>query len=104
MAGYALSKQNPITMHHIIPILQGGKTTLENGSNISNLAHTGIHIISDDNYYNAQFIVDYLLYYKEFRDNKARLMFAKWLKSELIKLECVETLTQDNLLMYKRRR
>lgn len=104
MAGYVLSKQNPLTMHHIIPLSEGGKTTFENGSNISNLAHTGIHIVSYDDYVKAREIIDYLLYYKEFKDNQARLDFAIWLRNEITKLEYVETLTKDKLLMYKRRR
>lgn len=104
MAGYVLSKQNPLTMHHIIPLSEGGKTTLENGSNVSNLAHTGIHIVSYDDYVKAREIIDYLLYYKEFKDNQARLDFAIWLRNEITKLEYVETLTKDKLLMYKRRR
>ena len=104
MAGYVLSKQNPLTMHHIIPLSEGGKTTLENGSNVSNLAHTGIHIVSYDDYVKAREIIDYLLYYKEFKDNQARLDFAIWLRNEITKLDYVETLTKDKLLMYKRRR
>lgn len=104
MTGYVLSKQNPLTMHHIIPLSEGGKTTFENGSNISNLAHTGIHIVSYDDYVKAREIIDYLLYYKEFKDNQARLDFAIWLRNEITKLEYVETLTKDKLLMYKRRR
>lgn len=103
MAGYDISKQNPITMHHIIPISQGGKTTLRNGSNVSNLAHTGVHVVSDDNYVKAKEIIDYIFYYKEFRDNKARLDFAIWLRNEVAKLDYVEVLTKDKLLMYKRR-
>lgn len=104
MAGYSLSRQNPLTMHHIIPLSEGGKTTLENGSNISNLAHTGIHIVSYDDYIKAREIIDYLLYYKEFKDDQARLDFAIWLRNEITKLDYVETLTKDKLLMYKRRR
>lgn len=104
MAGYVLSKQNPLTMHHIIPLSEGGKTTFENGSNISNLAHTGIHIVSYDDYVKAREIIDYLLYYKEFKDDQARLDFAIWLRNEITKLDYVETLTKDKLLMYKRRR
>lgn len=104
MAGYVLSKQNPLTMHHILPLCEGGKTTLENGSNVSNLAHTGIHIVSYDDYVKAREIIDYLLYYKEFKDNQARLDFAIWLRNEITKLDYVETLTKDKLLMYKRRR
>ena len=104
MAGYVLSKQNPLTMHHIIPLSEGGKTTLENGSNVSNLAHTGIHIVSYDDYVKAREIIDYLLYYKEFKDNQARLDFAIWLRNEITKLDYVETLTKDKLLIYKRRR
>ena len=104
MAGYVLSKQNPLTMHHIIPLSEGGKTNFENGSNISNLAHTGIHIVSYDDYVKAREIIDYLLYYKEFKDDQARLDFAIWLRNEITKLDYVETLTKDKLLMYKRRR
>src|SRR5574344_662921 len=76
MAGYSLSRNNPLTMHHIIALSDGGKTTFDNGSNISNLAHCGIHIVSDDDYKKKKIIIDYLLYFKNHPDKKISIEFA----------------------------
>lgn len=103
MAGYSLSRYNPLTMHHIIPLSDGGKTIFENSSNISNLAHSGVHIVSDDNYKKKKIIIDYLLYFKNHPDKKISIEFADWLVEELEKLEYREVLTKDKLLIYKRR-
>lgn len=103
MAGYKVSRYNPLTMHHIIALKDGGKSIFENSSNISNLAHSGIHVVSDDNYRKAQQIIDYLFYFKEHPDILATKQFAEWLKQEIINLEYTETMSRDKLLIYKRR-
>ena len=103
MAGYTVMRQNPLTMHHIIPLRSGGLTIFENSSNITSLPHSGIHVVSDDNYRKAQQIIDYLFYFKEHPDILATKQFAKWLKQEIINLEYKEYMTKDKLLIYKRR-
>lgn len=104
MAGYTVTKNNPLTMHHIIPLCKGGKSTIENSSNISILAHSGIHIVSHDDYIKEKRIIEYLLYFKEHPDEKISKEFAQWLKNEIINLEYEETMTKNGLLMYKRRK
>ena len=104
MAGYTVIKQNPLTMHHIIALSKGGKTTFENGSNITSLPHSGIHIISDDNYKKEKQIIDYLFCFKEHPDLIAAKQFAEWLKNEIKQLEYTEYLTKSKTLIYKRRK
>lgn len=103
MAGYKVSRYNPLTMHHIIALKNGGKSIFENSSNISSLAHSGIHIVSDDNLTKSKQIIDYLYYFKLHRDIAASIEFAQWLKQEIINLEYKEYMTKDKLLVYKRR-
>lgn len=103
MAGYELSKHNILTMHHIIALSHGGKTTFENSSNISILAHSGIHIVSDDNLTKSKQIIDYLYYFKVHRDIAASMEFAQWLEKEVHDLDYEEHITKNKLLIYKRR-
>jgi hypothetical protein len=103
MAGYKVSRYNPLTMHHIIALKDGGKSIFENSSNISNLAHCGIHIVSNDDLVKAKKIIDYLFYFKEHPEFIATRQFAEWLKQEIINLEYTETMSRDKLLIYKRR-
>lgn len=103
MAGYEIRKENPLTMHHIKPKYLGGKTTLENASNITLLPHSGIHVVSFDSSLKARQIQDYLYYFKQTHDIEATKDFAQWLKYELYKLEYTECVTRDKTLVYKRR-
>ena len=103
MAGYKVSRYNPLTMHHIIALKDGGKSIFENSSNISNLAHCGIHIVSNDDLVKAKKIIDYLFYFKEHPEFITTRQFAEWLKQEIINLEYTETMSRDKLLIYKRR-
>lgn len=104
MAGYDISRQNPLTMHHIKPKYLGGKTTMENASNITLLPHSGIHVVSFDSSLKAQQIQDYIYYFKQTHDLEATKDFAQWLKYELYKLEYTECETKAHTLVYKRRK
>lgn len=103
MGGYVVSRNNPLTMHHIIPLKWGGKTIFENSSNISNLGHCGIHIVSDDSNRKAKEIIDYLLNFKEHPNIIASKQFKEWLENEVRKLDYIETMSKGKLLIYKRR-
>lgn len=103
MLGYEVSKHNPLTMHHIIPLHDGGKTNFENSSNASYLGHGGIHILSDDDYRKEQYIQDYLHYFKQTSDYVARKEFYLWIVREVHEMEYEEVLHKGKLLMYKRR-
>lgn len=43
--GGKVSKENPLTLHHIIPVREGGKTTIENGALISLQKHTEFNVL-----------------------------------------------------------
>lgn len=103
MGGYVVCKNNPLTMHHIIPLKEGGRTIFENSSNITHLPHSGIHIVSDNDNKKAKQIIDYLLYFKEHPDIVAAKQFKEWLENEVKRLDYTETITKDKLLIYKRR-
>lgn len=104
MAGYNISRQNPLTMHHIKPKYLGGKTTFENASNVTLLPHSGIHVVSFDSSLKAQQIQDYFRYIKETNDITATKQFADWLRYEIYKLEYTECETKGHTLVYKRRK
>lgn len=102
MAGGVITKSNILTMHHIVRRFDGGKTNIYNGSLIAHLEHSGIHILSDRSIVKGNAIKDYLRYYKEFRDDLAKLQFHMWLESEVNKCGFEEYYTKDKLLIYKR--
>ncbi len=104
MCGYKLMKSNPMTMHHIIPKSWGGKTNLENGSNVTYLPHTGVHILYDDDKNKARKIIEYLRYFKEHPDLELSREFARWLDGELREMEYAPTMTKGKVLVYKRRK
>jgi len=101
MAGGEVSKQNPLTMHHIIRRRDKGRTNTYNGSNIANMEHSGIHILGDRSIVKYKTISDYLQEYKELRDEVMRLQFHMWLVSEVEKEGFEEYITKGKLLMYK---
>ena len=101
MAGYKIMRSNPLTMHHIIPLSWGGKTSLINGSNITFLPHTGVHILYDDDKNKAKKIIEYLRYFKEHPDLELSREFARWLDNELREMEYTPTMTNGKVLVYK---
>lgn len=103
MCGYKLMRSNPLTMHHIIPLSWGGKTTIINGSNVTNLPHTGIHILYDDDKAKAKKIIEYLRYFKEHPEALIAREFAEWLDKECREMDCIPTMTRGKVLVYKRR-
>lgn len=100
MAGYSLSKNNILTVHHIIEVSNGGRSTIENSSNISVLAHSGIHILSQDDYRKRQQIINYLKQYKNCPQEQMRLDFADWLQYNVTEMGFKQLLTKDKLLVY----
>ena len=103
MAGYEITENNPLILHHIIPLKLGGRSVFENSAIVTNLAHTGIHIVSYDSDRRARDIVNYLLDFKDKPDIVALKQFSKWLEDELNRLDYVECLTKNNILIYRRR-
>lgn len=103
MAGYTLSRSNPLTMHHIVPLSWGGRTTLENSSNITFLPHTGIHVLYDDDKQKAKKIMEYLYCFKEHPDEWIVMEFKQWLENELFQMDYIPTQTRGKVMVYKRR-
>lgn len=102
MAGYTLSRNNPLTMHHITPLRDGGKTDFDNSSIISYLGHAAIHKLDYD-YRKKDYIQEYLHYYKETQDEKARMDFYRWITDEMAYMGYQPTLSSSKLLIYVRR-
>lgn len=103
MCGFEITKQNPLTMHHIIPKSENGKGTIENSSNVTHLPHSGLHVIYDDDPIKKKQIIDYLRYYKQTKDLLACKQFHDWLINEMINYGYEQYETKDKLLVYKRR-
>lgn len=104
MAGFDISIENPLTMHHIIWRCDGGQTNEQNSSNISSLPHSGIHAVSEDNKKRKKEIIEYLFYFKLHPDIDSSKQFSKWLQNELYQLEYEEYMTANKTLIYKRRK
>ena len=64
MAGTPITLRNILTVHHIVPVREGGKTTLENCVNFGHLYHSGVHVI--EHYYPRVYweYMRYLIYAK----------------------------------------
>lgn len=43
--GFKITKENPLTYHHIIKEEDGGNKTIDNGALLTNLAHSYLHMI-----------------------------------------------------------
>lgn len=104
MAGYDIGENNPIILHHTIPLASGGRRTFENTAIITTLAHSGIHLVSYDSKQRAREIVNHLLAFKNNQDVLVLKQFSEWLKEEVDRLGYVESLTKNNLLIYRRNR
>lgn len=102
MCGFVVTKQNPLTMHHIIPKSDGGKGTIENSSNVTNLPHVGIHILYNDDPRKKKLIIDYLRYYKATKDELARLDFYEWFTQQMIEYEYEPVEGKNKILTYRK--
>lgn len=103
MCGYEISRQNPLSMHHILPKSEGGRTTFENSANVTILPHSGLHVLYHDSKQKEKYIMEYLHCFKETHDIQATLEFAKWLKQCMYEMEYTVVKTKGKLLTYKRR-
>lgn len=61
---YKLTRENPLTFHHIKPKRDGGKATEENGALLSRYAHDDFNILENMYPELAKEINEYLLIYK----------------------------------------
>lgn len=103
MAGYDVSKRNPLTFHHIVRRSQGGPCSIYNGAVVTHLPHSGIHIISDEDINIERMIQAYFCFYKETKDIDVLREFKQWLEKELALRDFEPQLTKNKLLVYKRR-
>ena len=72
MLGEPISKENYITLHHILKKQFNGATTIDNGALLSRLMHQDLHFIENWYYNEADYINEYLKYYKATRDELER--------------------------------
>lgn len=72
MLGEPLSKENYITLHHIVKRVLKGATTIENGALLSRFMHEDLHWLEHWYYGEYGYINEYLKYYKETKDNEER--------------------------------
>ena len=78
--GEPLTKENYITLHHIIAERNKGKTNIENGALLSRLMHQNLHFIENWYYSEYDYINEYLKYYKETRDDEERKRMNAYVK------------------------
>lgn len=78
--GEPLTKENYITLHHIIAERNKGKTNIENGALLSCLMHQNLHFIENWYYGEYDYINEYLKYYKETRDDEERKRMNAYVK------------------------
>lgn len=71
--GGTISKKNALTCHHIVPISNGGPTTIDNIALVARLEHDMINILTRERPLIAREINEYLLYFKQTRDMLERM-------------------------------
>lgn len=65
MYGGIITNLNPLTFHHCFKLKRDGGTATEyNGSSATRLSHSGIHIISEDDWKWDKYIKEYIREYK----------------------------------------
>ena len=72
MLGEPLSKENYLTLHHILKKQYKGATTIENGALLSRLMHQDLHFIEHWYYGEYGYLNEYLKYYKATRDEEEK--------------------------------
>jgi len=75
-----LTKENYITLHHLIKRQFNGPTTIENGALLSRLMHQYLHFIEHWYYGEYDYLNEYLRYYKETRDEEEKGRMNKYVK------------------------
>ena len=70
--GEPLTKENYITLHHILKKQYKGATTIDNGALLSLFMHQDLHFIENWYYNEYDYVNDYLRYYKETRDEQEK--------------------------------
>lgn len=78
--GEPLTKENYITLHHIIAERNKGKTNIENGALLSLFMHQDFNFIENWYYNEADYINEYLKYYKATRDEEEKGRMNKYVK------------------------
>lgn len=106
MLGGNITLYNPLTVHHIVRRKEGGITTLENTSLITNQSHVATHIISEDDMKAKQKLINYLREYKAALEHvrlDMRVEMSNYISKRMEEMDYIPHFTKDNILIYKRR-
>lgn len=81
MLGEEITKDNYITLHHLIKVCDNGKTNIENGSLLGRYMHQNLHNIIENYYFKEyKYINEYLKYYKATKDEEEKQRMNKYVK------------------------
>ena len=72
------SESNPLTLHHIKSVCNGGVDTVKNGALLTEGMHWLFNMIELKDPETAKFINEYFQYYKETKDEDARKRMSKF--------------------------
>ena len=100
--GGTVCNQNPYTLHHIIPVRDGGKTSEQNGALLCRLQHDMLNEIEIEYIKKAKEINEYFTYFKESKDINA-LKDMKYYVEDLIKRMGFQVEEQGKIYRLKRR-
>lgn len=67
-----INRKNPLTLHHINPIRNGGKTTLDNLIYLARLQHDMFNLIESKDRHTAEYLTEYFYRFKQFPDMELR--------------------------------
>jgi hypothetical protein len=79
MAGDTPTKANYLTVHHLVPVRNGGRTILVNLALLSRLSHDKFNVIEIYKPRTAKEINDELRHYKAYRDELIRVQLYNYM-------------------------
>lgn len=86
MAGDKPTVTNYLTVHHLVPVRNGGRTILVNLALLSRLSHDKFNVIERYKPKTADEINGELRYYKAYRDELAREQLRQFIENEIYNL------------------
>jgi hypothetical protein len=85
MANYEVTTKNPLQQHHLDKVADGGKTTVNNISSLTNIPHSIVNILDrEGEIRKLKEINDALRYYKECLNDIIRQQLHHYLEAERV--------------------
>jgi hypothetical protein len=98
MMGEEVSRYNPFTVHHIVPIRDGGSNQRKNKSLLSHIAHIDFNLIEIYKPKEAQELTDGIIDFKKTRNPAIPLQLKSYKDFLLLDIDC-DLIRQKQLIL-----